>query len=401
MEQITYKENTYKSLKEFFTQNINIIPYKSYAPLKKRIDEGENLKDILESGKKKTGANKGPYYVEGMVFADLPSIAKEYSMTERSIYKRYSRGKRNDDLVPLKRRKNYVKPKKIFKFFINGVGYNSKAEACRKNNIKYITYRKRIIGGWTEEEALGLQNRQIIHTNSLASENYHGKKRIAGKKIILEGRTYNSIAEASKFYNKDAESVRQLIISGRTPEEAFGLNTIFSKHSILYQGKKYKNLKDLANKINFPYKLLSSRVNNMKISIEDSINLGTKKLTNKGRYNLTILKRDLNLAITPSELYFIKFKKNNIIKYKIGITTKNTEGRLKKVNFKFKIIKIYKSTLINCFLIEQKMFKDFSSYIDLSFTAENLDGHTEVLNFSQKTALEVKKLLDKLFINLK
>ena len=47
------------------------------------------------------------------------------------------------------------------------------------------------------------------------------------------------------------------------------------------------------------------------------------------------------------------------------------------------------------------MFKDFSSYIDLSFTAENLDGHTEVLNFSQKTALEVKKLLDKLFINLK
>ena len=42
----------------------------------------------------------GSHIVEGVEYPNLPSIAKEYGMTLNSIYKRYSRGCRGDELVP-------------------------------------------------------------------------------------------------------------------------------------------------------------------------------------------------------------------------------------------------------------------------------------------------------------
>ena len=106
MEKIIYQGVTYNSLKEFFLKNKKIIPYKSLAPIKKRIDQGEALQEIILQGKNKPGKTKGPYIVEEITYRDPPSIAKEYGLSERSIYKRYSRGKRGDDLVPEKKRKH-------------------------------------------------------------------------------------------------------------------------------------------------------------------------------------------------------------------------------------------------------------------------------------------------------
>ena len=393
MEKIIYQGVTYNSLKEFFLKNKKIIPYKSLAPIKKRIDQGEALQEIILQGKNKPGKTKGPYIVEEITYRDLPSIAKEYGLSERSIYKRYSRGKRGDDLVPEKKRKHYVKPKKQYKIYINGIGYNSKAEACRKNNVKYITYRKRIIWGWTELEALGIKQRKNIPSTSLESKNYHGKKRVAGKKIILLDKTFSSIAEASRFYNKDTEAVTALMRSGRSAEEALGLKTIMTKDSFTYKGKKYKNLADLSKKINFPYGLLATRTKDRGMSIDEAIALGSKKIGNKGRYNKTILNRDPDLASSPASLYFISIIIDNKTRYKIGITTRNIKKRMDGEGYKFRTIKSCNSNLMKCFLLEQKILKKYSAYKDHEMNAKYLDGHTEIFNFPDKIIEEINKLI--------
>src|SRR5690606_24961853 len=104
--------------------------------------------------KEKTITTKlGAHTVEGKVYENLPSIADEYRMTLNTIYKRYSRGCRGDDLVPLKKRKSYVEPAKEanYKFYADGVGYKSAADACRKLNVKYVTYRKNLERGFSVE----------------------------------------------------------------------------------------------------------------------------------------------------------------------------------------------------------------------------------------------------------
>ena len=132
MKKIEFRGKEYKSLEDFFLKNKEIIPFKAYVTLKSRLNEGLTLEEAIKKGKKKTGKSFGPYVVEGVSYRGLPDVAKEYGITERAIYKRYSRGKRGDDLVPKKKRKDYVEPKKKYKYYINGVGYKSIADACRK-----------------------------------------------------------------------------------------------------------------------------------------------------------------------------------------------------------------------------------------------------------------------------
>ena len=65
--------------------------------------------------KKSNVSYLGSHIVEGVEYPNLPSIAEEYGMKLNAVYKRYSRGYRGDDLVPLKKRKNYKKKNKILR----------------------------------------------------------------------------------------------------------------------------------------------------------------------------------------------------------------------------------------------------------------------------------------------
>ena len=109
MKKITFRGKEYKSLENFFLKNKQILPFKVSITLRKRLKEGFTLEEAINKGKKKTGITLGPYIVEGVSYRDLPSIAKEYGITERAIYKRYSRGKRGDDLVPKKKTQKLCK----------------------------------------------------------------------------------------------------------------------------------------------------------------------------------------------------------------------------------------------------------------------------------------------------
>ena len=53
--------------------------------------------------------------VEGVVYPTIKALAEAYNLNYRGTYKRWKRGKRGDNLVPEKKRKNYVPPKIIYK----------------------------------------------------------------------------------------------------------------------------------------------------------------------------------------------------------------------------------------------------------------------------------------------
>ncbi len=102
---------------------------------------------------------KKKHSVEGIKYPNLNAVAgayKEKGGTLNCVYKRYQRGHRGDDLIPEKKRESYIQPIEESKpgFTIGGTKYKSEADACRKLDVKYVTYRKRKRLGWSNEEAL-------------------------------------------------------------------------------------------------------------------------------------------------------------------------------------------------------------------------------------------------------
>ncbi len=394
MKKITFRGKEYKSLENFFLKNKQILPFKASITLRKRLKEGFTLEEAINKGKKKTGITLGPYIVEGVSYRDLPSIAKEYGITERAIYKRYSRGKRGDDLVPKKKLKNYVKPKLKYKHLINGVGYKSIAEACRKNNVKNITYRKRIEWGWSPEEALGIKMRENIPITSVFHKKYHNKKRIKGREVSVDGKKFQSIAEASRFFNKEVKNVEQHLKKGRTIRQALGLDIIETKNLVIYEGKKYRSISELANKFGLSGALVLNRMKKKSISLDEAIKLGPEHLSNEGRYNKKIFDKNPELANSNGWLYFVSIYINNQKRYKIGITSTTIENRLQQEGYEFSVIKAFNSTLLNCYLLEQKINKKFKNYKDKNINASHLDGHTEIFDLSDNSVNLIKNLIN-------
>ena len=145
----------------------------------------------------------GSHIVEGVEYPNLPSIAKAYGLKFNSVYKRYSRGCRGDRLVPKRKLKSY-KPKikkTKYKLIVNGVGYKSKQDACRKNNVNYVTFRKRYEEyGWSLERSLSIpsgltRGGQGVHSS---------------KKITVENKTFNSISDAARYYKLTPETVASI-----------------------------------------------------------------------------------------------------------------------------------------------------------------------------------------------
>ena len=388
---------------------------------------------------------KGPYIVEGISYPSLPKIAKEYGITDRAIFKRYSRGKRGDELVPKTKLKNYVKPKKKYKHYFLGIGYNSIIEVLNKNNIDRGTYDKRINSGWTQLQALGLEKRKKTnikrkYTHKISNEvkkdlkdlgyesltaiakSHNIKKetifnriyqgmdlktalnknvRVNKKNIIYKDKQYDSLADLCRTYNRDYNTVQGQLLNGYTLSQALLEEIRPTSNSLTYKGKVYKDIRDLADKYNINYKTLRGRIQTSKMPIEDALDLGNKKLYNQGRFNKKVLIENPELAETEAYLYFISFLFNGKERFKIGITTKSVKSRLDKEGFEFKIITIYKSKLMDCFTNEQNIIKNFENYRDKSISAKDLDGHTEVFNLDEKSVLKIKKIIELLNRKLK
>jgi hypothetical protein len=295
--------------------------------------------------------------VEGVVYPSIKALANAYNLTYNGTYKRWQRGKRGDDLVPEKKRKNYVPPKIIHKYYINEKGFKSRAEALRHHNVPSITFRSRKARGLTDEQAMGIEP---FEDKRFGNTKTGTKKRKEPLALCVFGKTYKSLGELAKAYNLKYFVLQQRINKyGYSPEEAV---TMKGRNSpTIHEGKiKYR----------------CEALNIVPRKKKEKVKKAEPKFV--GGYNKTILERDKKLANKEGILYFVEGKINDKYIFKIGITTRTIEERLKSTFNCFKIIGTYNSTLLDCFYLEQEILKKYNSYQNKD-TLITIDGYTEML----------------------
>ena len=328
----------------------------------------------------------GSHIVEGVEYPNLPSIAKEYGMTSNAVYKRWSRGYKGDELVPKKKHKNYIPPKKEikYKFFVNGVGYKSYQDACRKNDVNYITFRKRyFVYGWSLERALAVPS----------GWTRGGQGTFTSRSITVENKDYNSIADAARNYGLTPETILAALNTGATINQAFKLEMRPTEDTFEFEERFYKNKEHLCREFKFPYTVLNNRLRKG-LTIREAIDLGPNNLGNEGRYNQEIFERNPSLANTNGKLYFASVLINNNHRYKIGITSKTIRERLSKEFLSYRLIKYIKKSLYQCYLLEKQLLNKFSIYRDREINPEQLDGYKEVFDFPEDVVENIKSILD-------
>jgi len=308
--------------------------------------------------------------VEGVLYPSIKALADAYNLRYNSCYKRWQRGKRGDDLIPEEKRKNYVPPKIMYNYYINGEGFKSIAEACRNYNVPEITFRSRKARGLTDEQAMGLEpfeDKRVGNTKT-------GRKKGAGKPIAtcVFGKTYKSLGELAEAYNLKYFVLQQRITKyGYSPEEAV---TLKGKNTpIIHEGKMQYRCQTL---------------NRIPKNKKEKIKKVLDKTKYKGVYNKTILERDKELANKESTFYFVEGKIDNTFIFKIGITTRTIEERLQTTFNYFKTITAYTSTLLDCFYLEQELLEKYKHYRNKDIFP-TLEGYTEMLCLSDNSVDDI------------
>jgi len=482
---------SYTTLSSCYNDNLEKITV-GIVTIRSRLKSGWSLEDALFKPKEKTLETKlGDHTVEGKVYKNLPSISKEYGITLNTIYKRYSRGCRGDDLIPLKKRKNYIEviESKKYGFYAGNIGYATAADACKKLGVKYVTYNSRRRRGLSIEQALEIEavvdgrvtkgtlhlvngdsktvdelsqiynvslstirdrlkrgasirqalnldeipigslkkqkevktkKREIIRLEvdgkifksykSLADAydlpDYTVRQRIVdygysaedavkiegkGNAVVVEGVSYESNSAAAEAFGLTAEILYARLDKGWTVREALLLDVKENSWTIIYEGNSYKSLPSLAIQVDIPVNTLRRRII-QGMSLEEAINAGERTI-NAGRYNLTILERDDELAAKPAYLYFVAIIINDKKRFKIGITTQTVDMRLGQ-QYEFETIKTIKGTLKDCFLLEQDIISLLSDKKDPEITSDMLDGYSEIFILDRNDILFINEILE-------
>lgn len=253
---VVFNNVTYSSLRDFYKNNEDKIEV-SYGVLLNNFKLGIPIeRAIKKQPRKKVHSKHGPFFVEGKKYSNIPSLAKEYQLNANTVFKRFERGKRGDDLIPKKKRKNFeppiIEPKK-YKYYIEGNGFNSKPEMCKHYGINYSTYRKRVEKGFSTEEALGIvkvaDKRHVVRK---------AKKNLKASEVdlVIDGKTFKSISELAREYNMKEITLRNRILKQRlSPKEAVN-RPIEKKDKIKLNinGIEYESIPQLAKAFNLePY----------------------------------------------------------------------------------------------------------------------------------------------------
>ena len=199
-----FREKEYSTLSKLYEDFKDDSPV-GYQTVRNRLKDGLSVEEALFNPKKRTGWTPagGTHEVEGVIYETLPDIAEAYGMNQNAVYKRYSRGKRGDDLVPLKKRKNYVEPEKEIKYklYVEGKGFKSEVEACEYYGVKFVTYRSRKYKGYSIEECLGIKENPALGGRRMnCRQTFH-----TSKEVIVNKVKYVSMADAAREHDKTPE----------------------------------------------------------------------------------------------------------------------------------------------------------------------------------------------------
>ena len=365
------------------------------------------------------------HFVEGVTYTDLKSISVKYGINYNTLYKRYSRGKRNNDLLNEKEKiKSYKKPVvEKFNFYGGGIGYKSSAEACRQLDINYGTYRKRLSYGYTSDQALGLEPppikerikkpykqyskvsltvegvlytsytslakaynlpahrvRQRIVDYGYTPEEAISQEKFTEKSITFENILYNSKSELARAYNKTEADLRSSLLRGLSLKEALGICPTTTKNSFHYDGNFYTSLKDFSDKHDISYSKLQSRLNSG-LSLTESLE-NKENIKSSGFFNETRLKRDVELSSKKCILYLISFYISDVKYYKVGITTKTIEQRFYVFPYEYTVVFKYNSNLLDCYNKEQYILKKYSDDLATNLSSKDFEGYSETFKYT-------------------
>lgn len=158
-EKVIFKGKEYESIRDCYNDNKNLAAV-SPQTFRSRVLNGIPIERALTSPTHTIPQTiLGSHMVEGVEYPNLPAVARAYGIKDMTIYRRHHRGFRGDDLIPLKKRKNYVPPPpkpSVRQVEIAGVTYKSLSEAFRVLGIDKHTFYNRYKRGYPFEQCLGL-----------------------------------------------------------------------------------------------------------------------------------------------------------------------------------------------------------------------------------------------------
>ena len=268
---------------------------------------------------------------------------------------------------------------KSIKIVVKGKEYTSISALARDNHLPVYVVSQRIRDyGKTPEEAVYPNGIEMVLINSIKGK---------GKEVVVNGKKYKSITALARDYDTTPENILVFLIRGSTLEQAVGLE----------QSNMEREIKFHRDQI--PLEMIQKRTLTG-LTLKQAIELGRETEPNdEGRYNLKILNIDPKLSSKQALLYFVVIEINGKQKYKIGVTTRTAKQRLMgfgefTYNGEYFVeIKVFKSTLIECVKLEQKLFKTYFKYSDTEIKYQVLDGYTEVLDLPQE---KVKAIINEI-----
>ena len=198
---ITVKGKTFKSINEACRYH-NV----SSSNVNRRLNDGWSIEEAFGFVKRKNSKYKD-IILEGVYYESIKEACRWYLLDYDNVKNRLNRlGWTLEEAFELverdKENKGTSKP-----ITIKDKTFKSFKEACRYYKLNSSIVSGRLKTGWSIEEAFGL----VI------------KKDGGYKPVTVDGKTFRSVGEASRYYNVDYDKARKRINSGWTNEEAFEL----------------------------------------------------------------------------------------------------------------------------------------------------------------------------------
>lgn len=230
-----------------------------------RVNDGISIKEALIAPKKKTGTTKiAPQVIEGITYITIREIAEAYYVNSNTMFKRYSRGLRNEALVMKTERKDYVKPekveaikeKKITKHAkpveFNGKKYRSVQYMTNEHGVLYCTYMRRRERGLSISQALGLES--VVDgrstTKGIKRHEYQGKEYTVAELAEISGVPENTVRDRLKRGGTVEQSIsKEKLKKGvLTAQREVSRVARGSSHvEVIVGGVTYKSYKSLAD----------------------------------------------------------------------------------------------------------------------------------------------------------
>ncbi|HGE6108150.1 TPA: GIY-YIG nuclease family protein [Vibrio cholerae] len=236
----------------------------------------------------------------------------------------------------------------------------------------YVLYQRVKLSGYSLEEALTMEGK--------------------GKSISISGISYKTLTDAASKFKINKETFERRIKAGWTPEQAAGVDNPPNSFLIEYKDKQYSSYDELGIAVGISGRVLYGRVSRSDMTIEEAVDAG-ERIINAGRWNETILRRNEELGQSKGVLYFVQMLIEGCLIYKIGITSKSVDERLKAEGWPYEIVSIFESTLLDVYLREQELHALLYEK-RFQLDGELLDGYTELFDLDDNEVEIVSSLLD-------